>query len=71
MVGSCADDSDSDSLLLVISGIAVNNVDSLSAVEIVFGNIFDQIERGLSDRHVDFSPADVLLSDWISDDSLG
>jgi hypothetical protein len=71
VIGSGTDDSDSDSFLLVIPGIPVDNVKLLSGVEIVSGQVFKKLEGTLSHRHVDGSPCDFLISDGVTHDSLG
>lgn len=63
MVRSCADDSDSDSFGLVPACVAVDYVQAFAAVQVVAGNFVKELEGGLADRHVHFSPADFLFSD--------
>jgi hypothetical protein len=70
MIGSSTNDSNSDSFLFVITSISINNIKSFSGVEIISGKIFKDLERALSHGHIDTSPADLFLSDWIGYNSF-
>ena len=71
VVGPCADDSDTDSFFQVEASVTVDDVESLSGVEIVSGEVFEDGEGRGSHWDVDFAPCDLLLTDGIFDDSLG
>ena len=71
VVGSCADDSDTDAFLLVVAGISIDDVESLSGVEIVPGQVFQYSEGTASHWHVDLAPSDLFFADGVSHNSLG
>jgi hypothetical protein len=70
VVGPCADDSDTDALFQVVASVTVDDVESLSGVEIVSGEVFEDGEGRGSHGDVDFAPSDFFLTDGIFDDSL-
>ena len=70
MIWSCANYSNSDSFGFFVTSISVNNINSLSTVEIVSGQIVQHIKRFLLDGNVNLSPSDIFFSDWIVYDSL-
>ena len=71
VVGTGTDDSDTDSLFKVEAGVTVDNVESLSGVEIVSGEVFEDGEGAGSHGDVDFSPGDFLFTNGVLDDSFG
>ena len=71
MVGTSADDSNTDSLFEVIAGVTIDDVESLSGVEIVSGEVFEDSEGAGSHGDVDFSPGDFLFTNGVLDDSFG
>jgi hypothetical protein len=71
MIGTGADDSDTDSLFKVETSVTVDDVKSLSGVEIVSGEIFEDSKGAGSHGDVYFSPGDFLLTNGVLDDSFG
>ena len=71
MIGTGADNSDTDSFFEIESSVSVDDVKPLSGVEIISGKVFEDCERTGSHGHVDFSPRDFLLTNGVLDDSFG
>ncbi len=71
MVGTCAHDTHSDALFLVIAGISVDDVKTLAGVEIVAGQVLNYLERCGAHGHVDRAPSDFFLTDGVGDDTFG
>lgn len=71
MIASGADNSDPDTFFKVPSGISVNNVDFVSGIEVVFSQVFKDLERRGSHRLVDITPSDFLFAERIIHNGLG
>ncbi len=71
VVRSGTNNSDSNSLGEVVSCVSIDDVESLSSVEIVSGQVFQNCEGTGSHGDIDFSPTDLLFTNWVSNDSFG
>lgn len=71
MIWPGTDNSNANSFFLVEACITIDNVKSLSCVEIVSGQVLQNSKWAGSHWNVDIAPSNFLLTDRISDNSFG
>lgn len=71
MVRSGTNNSDSNSFGEVVSCVSIDDVESLSSVEIVSGQVLQNGEGTGSHGNIDLAPTDLFLTNWVSDNSFG